>query len=134
MFSPKSTPTQHSVCKYSSVTKGAHPLKEPINCVHSYLNTHTHTLISVVSKICEILVKEKWVRCLEDNKVITNRQFGFRQGKSCVTNLLSFYTRVIEGIDNREGWMDAVYLDIKKAFDRAPHKRLLWKLKHIGRY
>ena len=28
-------------------------------------------------------------------------KFRFRQGKSCVTNLLSFYTRVIEGIDNR---------------------------------
>ena len=28
--------------------------------------------------------------------------------------------------------MDAVYLDIKTAFDTAPHKRLLWKLKHIG--
>ena len=28
--------------------------------------------------------------------------------------------------------MDVVYLDIKKAFERVPHKRLLWKLKHIG--
>ena len=72
------------------------------------------------------------MRHLEDNIVIFNRQFGFRQGKSCVTNLSSFYTRVIEGIENKDGWVDAVYLDIKKAFDTVPHKRLLWKLKHIG--
>ena len=63
------------------------------------------------------------MRYLEDNGVISNRQFGFRQGKSCVTNLLSFYTWVIEGIENRDGWVDAVYLDNKKAFDTVPHKR-----------
>ena len=28
--------------------------------------------------------------------------------------------------------MDAVYLDIKRAFDTVPHKRLLWEMKHIG--
>ena len=71
------------------------------------------------------------MRYLKDNGDISNRQFGFRQGKSCVTNLLNFYTRVI---DNRDGWVDAVYLrvDIKKVFDRLPHERLLRKLKHIG--
>ena len=47
-------------------------------------------------------------------------------------NLHCFYTRVIEGIKNRGVWVDAVYLDIEKTFDRVPHKRLLWKLKHIG--
>ena len=45
------------------------------------------------------------MRYLEDNGVISSRQFGFRQGKSCATNLLSFYTQVIEGIENRDGWM-----------------------------
>ena len=29
-------------------------------------------------------------------------------------------------------WMLPTYVDIKKAFDRVPHKRLLWNLKHIG--
>ena len=48
-----------------------------------------------------------------------------------VTNLLSCYTQVSEGIEDRDGWVD-VYLDIKKAFDTVPHERLLWKLKHIG--
>ena len=28
--------------------------------------------------------------------------------------------------------MDCIYLDLKKAFDKVPHKRLLWKLKTIG--
>ena len=67
------------------------------------------------------------VRYLQDNKVISNRQFGFKQG-----NLLSFYTWVIEGIEDRDGWVDVVFLDIIKVFDTVPHKRLLWKLKHIG--
>ena len=69
---------------------------------------------------------------MEENEIITNSQFGFRKGRSCVTNLVSFYTRVIEGIQAREGWVDVVYLDIKKAFDKVPYKRLLWKLENIG--
>ena len=67
------------------------------------MNYRPVSLTSIVSKICDILIKEKWVRYLEDNKVISNRQFDFRQGKSCVTNLLSFYTQVIEGIEDRDG-------------------------------
>ena len=96
------------------------------------LNYRPVSLTSVVGKLCETVIKEKWVKYLEENEIITNKQFGFRQGKSCVTNLLSFYSRVIDGVDKRDGWVDAVYLDIKKAFDKVPHNRLLWKLKHIG--
>ena len=96
------------------------------------LNYRPVSLTSVVGKLCETVIKEKWVKYLEENEVITNKQFGFRQGKSCVTNLLSFYTRVIDGVDKRDGWVDAIYLDIKKAFDTVPHNRLLWKLKYIG--
>ena len=55
------------------------------------LNYRPASLISVVSKISEILIKEKWARYFEDNRVISNRQFVFRHGKSCVMNLLSFY-------------------------------------------
>ena len=72
------------------------------------------------------------MKYLEENKSVTNSHYGFRKGRSCVTNLLSFYTRAIDVVDNRDGWVNAVYLDIKKAFGKVPHKRLLWKLEHIG--
>ncbi len=90
------------------------------------------SLTSVVGKICEIVIKEKWVEYLEKNAIINDCQFGFRQERSCVTNLLSFYTRVIDEVQGRDGWVDTVFLDIKKAFDTVPHKRLLWKMEHIG--
>ena len=62
------------------------------------------SVTSFVIKICEILIKEKWARYLEDNRVISNGQFRFRQGKSCVTNLLSFYTQIIEEI-KKQRWV-----------------------------
>ncbi len=55
-----------------------------------------------------------------------------RVGKSCVTNLLSYYDRVAETIQERDGWVDSIYLDFKKAFDRVPHERLIWTLEYQG--
>lgn len=96
------------------------------------LNYRPVSLTSIVSKLCEIIIKEKWVQYLEDEKIITDKQFGFRKGRSCVTNLLSFYTRVIDGVQERDGWVDAIYLDLRKAFDTVPHKSLIWKLENEG--
>ncbi|MPC44196.1 hypothetical protein E2C01_037861 [Portunus trituberculatus] len=55
------------------------------------LNYRPVSLTSVVGKICEIVIKEKWVKYLEEEQVILKRQYGFRTGRSCVLNLLSFY-------------------------------------------
>ncbi len=39
---------------------------------------------------------------------------------------------MIDIIQEREGWADCIYLDLKKAFDKVPHKRLIWKQRCVG--
>ena len=96
------------------------------------LNYRPVSLTSLVAKLCERVFKERWSKYLEEMNIITERQFGFRGGRSCVTNLLSFYSRVIDAVQERDGWADCIYLDLEKAFDKVPHNRLMWKLENIG--
>ncbi len=56
-------------------------------------------------------------------QLIKDSQHGFTKGKSCLTNLLSFYNRVFEAADGDENY-DVIYLDFSKAFDKVPHQRL----------
>ena len=52
-------------------------------------------------------------------------------GKSCLTNLVIFFSEVYEAVDNGKSY-DIVYLDFSKAFDKVPHKRLLKKVAAHG--
>ncbi len=36
----------------------------------------------------------------------------------------SFYSRVIDEVQERDEWVDSIYLDLKKKIDEVPHKRL----------
>ena len=96
------------------------------------LNYRPVSLTSILCKMLERFIREEWVKMLGKHKMLTGKQFGFRQGRSCVSNLLCYYDRVTDIMQNREGWVDSIYLDFSKAFDKVPHKRLIWKLQHIG--
>ena len=48
-------------------------------------------------------------------------------GRSCLTNLISFYDQVTYHLDKGEE-IDIVYLDFKRAFDLVSHNYLLVKL------
>ncbi|CAB3992988.1 Hypothetical predicted protein, partial [Paramuricea clavata] len=87
------------------------------------------SLLSIVSKVLE--------RCVFYNireqlyQVIKTSQHGFTRGKSCVTNLLEVLN-YIGSILDVGGQVDAVYLDMSKAFDKVNHKHLLHKLRMAG--
>ena len=68
---------------------------------------------------------------LVKNKFINPSQHGFLKARSCLTNMLCILEDVTKWVD--EGpQVDIIYLDLKKAFDKVPHQRLLLKLKAHG--
>ena len=72
--------------------------KESRNLAENYRPV---SLTSQVCKVSETLIRDTLVKHLEGNKLINDSQHGFRAGRSCLTNLLTFLDRVTGCIDTR---------------------------------
>ena len=77
----------------------------------------------------ERLVKLKIITHLEGNNPKGDSQHGFRNKRSCLTNLLGFFAHVIDIYDaGNNKAVVLIYLDFQKAFDRVPHEMLRVKV------
>src|SRR5579864_8235140 len=85
------------------------------------------SITSIVCKIMESILKDVIVGHLEKHELIRDSQYGFTQGRSCLTNLLEFLEEVTVNMDEGKP-VDVIYLDFSKAFDKVPHQRLYRKL------
>ncbi|CAL4073660.1 unnamed protein product, partial [Meganyctiphanes norvegica] len=82
------------------------------------------SLTSQVCKVLETIVREQLFNHLKSNNLLSEEQHGFREGRSCPSNLLTTledWTSILEGGD----CVDVAYLDFSKAFDLVSHKHLL---------
>ncbi|PKU44026.1 rna-directed dna polymerase from mobile element jockey-like [Limosa lapponica baueri] len=82
------------------------------------------SLTSVPVKVMEQIILSAIMLSMKHTQVIRPSQHGSMKGRSCLTNLISFYDKVTHLVDEGKG-VDVVYLDFSKAFDTVSHSILL---------
>ncbi|CAL4067024.1 unnamed protein product [Meganyctiphanes norvegica] len=89
------------------------------------------SLTSQVCKMLETVVRDNILNHLKENDLLSDKQHGFREGRSCLSNLLTTLEDWTSILDDGD-CVDVAYLDFKKAFDLVSHKHLLLKLQKYG--
>ena len=89
------------------------------------------SLTSHILKLFERVLRSKIVTFIEENGLLSNEQYGFRPGRSCITQLLVHIDKIIEILENNQN-ADVLYLDFSKAFDKVCHTTLINKLENFG--
>ena len=98
---------------------------------HLAENYRPISLTSVPSKILEHVICRHLLNHLENNKILTNLNHGFRSDYSCETQLLTTVHDFVTSFENNKQ-VDVAILDFSKAFDTVPHRKLLHKLSQYG--
>ena len=90
------------------------------------------SLLSIFDKIIEKLMHKRLYKFLEENKILYDKQFGFRKNNSTtIYSLIEITEKIKESIDKGK-FGCGIFIDLRKAFDTVNHNILLSKLEHYG--
>lgn len=89
------------------------------------------TLINNLAKVFEKCLNVRLKDFLTKNKLLSDNQYGFREGLSAET-AINEVTNIISKNLNNKNKIIAIFLDLAKAFDTVPHRILLEKLNKLG--
>ena len=89
------------------------------------------SLCACLGKVMEKVVCTQLVLFISGNNLLHQSQHGFTSGRSTTTNILQF-DAVIADVLSHDHAYDVISVDFKKAFDKAPHHRVIASLSHIG--
>ena len=89
------------------------------------------SLTSHLSKTFERIIRKSLVNYLEANKKMNINQHGFRQERSCLSQLLEHHDNILKILEEGNN-ADVIYLDFSKCFDKIDIGLLCQKLKQNG--
>ena len=89
------------------------------------------SLTSCLCKLLEKIVTKRLTFYLEENKILTNLQTGFRKGRSTIDQIMKLQD-TINKFNLTRGFTVGVFIDFEKAYDMIWRTGLMAKLKRIG--
>ena len=89
------------------------------------------SLLTSLSKIFEKLIHKRITKFLAKHKLLTPKQFGFRENFSCAHAIAEITEFMRKTIDKKHYGL-AAFIDLKKAFDTVDHNLLIKKLNSFG--
>ena len=89
------------------------------------------SLTSHLTKIFEKIVRKSIIQHFDENDLFNSSQHGFREGRSCLSQLLTHFDSVLTELEEGKD-VDVIYIDFSKAFDKVDHTILMNKLKAVG--
>lgn len=89
------------------------------------------SILSVFSKIFEIIMKNFLMSYLSKQKILNNRQFGFRPGLNTFDAINLFTSDLHNALNNHKSII-SIFIDFSKAFDTVDPNILVDKLQHYG--
>lgn len=87
--------------------------------------------MSTLSKIFEKILKIRIISYLEKYKIISEKQFGFREARSTQDAIALLTSKIYNALDKNTPAL-GIFVDLAKAFDTVSHSELLNILENIG--
>lgn len=122
------------------ISKGVFPdilkiaLIHPIHKAGERDRVNNYRPISVLpslSKILEKIMNNRLKNYLEHNNILSDRQYGFRNGKSTSDAVHDLTNHIVTNMDKGKKFL-AIFLDLAKAFDTLSIPKPILKLEALG--
>ena len=89
------------------------------------------SLLTAFSKVLEKLIYKRLYSYLENNRLLSDDQFGFRKNLSTCSAINALVNLILSAFENNK-YVGGFFCDIRKAFDTVNHEILLAKLEYYG--
>ena len=94
-------------------------------------NYRTIAILPVFAKILEKIIDHRLYNFLQNKKILTDNQFGFRKKYSTSLAIFNLTESVLKEME-KGNFCIGLVMDLSKAFDTIDHQILLNKLEYYG--